>query len=410
MATALGLSRVRGKVRRAILAVLGLVAFLTYFNFGSFHFPNFIHGWDTFHYYIGTKYSRELSYDRLYECVAVADSELPALRRRVELRKLTNLRTNILETTADILAHPERCKQHFTPERWQSFHHDLAYFRTLENARRWDDAQTDHGYNGTPVWNIAGSLLANLAPASKTQNLHPEFAGFCLLDRRVSDDCVGVRLACAGGGALGLCHQLPLALLLDRGCVLALGLAVLDDRERVSAQEAAPLAAGLALAYSTLLRMFPIFLFVAPVLAAVYHIVRHRELPPVYTRFFVGAALGAALLDSGGHGGGRARRRLPGIRTQHDEALGDSADQQHGLAHGGGVPAFGGRAQDASDGADRSLGGDGNRRGWTVSDGRSRCTLSRRPPSWCYWGLPCARPSLGLPWRCRRPSFLLGWS
>ena len=83
VATALGLSRVRGKVRRAILAVLGLVAFLTYFNFGSFHFPNFIHGWDTFHYYIGSKYSRELSYDRLYECVAVADSALPALRRRV---------------------------------------------------------------------------------------------------------------------------------------------------------------------------------------------------------------------------------------------------------------------------------------------------------------------------------------
>jgi len=150
-ATALGLSRVRGRVRRAILAVLGLVAFLTYFNFGSFHFPNFIHGWDTFHYYIGSKYSRELSYDRMYECVAVADSELPTLRRRVELRKLTNLRTNILETTADILAHPERCKQHFTPERWQSFHNDLAYFRTLENARRWDDAQTDHGFNGTPV-------------------------------------------------------------------------------------------------------------------------------------------------------------------------------------------------------------------------------------------------------------------
>jgi len=89
----------------------------------------------------------------------VADSELPALRRRVELRKLTNLRT-IFWKHRDILAHPERCKQHFTPDRWQSFHHDLAYFRTLENARRWDDAQADHGFNGTPVWNIAGSLLA----------------------------------------------------------------------------------------------------------------------------------------------------------------------------------------------------------------------------------------------------------
>jgi hypothetical protein len=61
-----------------------------------------------------------------------------------------------------------------------------------------------------------------------------------------------------------------------------------------------PVAAGLALAYSTLLRIFPIFLFVAPVLAAGYHVVRHRRIPPIYLRFFVGAALGAALLIPAG--------------------------------------------------------------------------------------------------------------
>ena len=161
----------RSKVRNAIVVVMGVVAFLTYFNFGSFHFPNFIHGWDTFHYYIGSKYFKELSYDRLYECVAIADSEEPGLRRRVELRKMTNLRNNLVESTAEILAHPERCKAHFTQERWDSLKHDLRYFRTLESARRWDDAQTDHGYNGTPVWNILGTILSNLAPASRTQIL-----------------------------------------------------------------------------------------------------------------------------------------------------------------------------------------------------------------------------------------------
>jgi len=59
------------------------------------------------------------------------------LRRRVELRKMMNLRTNVVETTAAILAHPERCKQHFTDARWESFKADLRYFRTLENPRRW---------------------------------------------------------------------------------------------------------------------------------------------------------------------------------------------------------------------------------------------------------------------------------
>ena len=60
---------------------------------------NYIHPWDTFHYYAGSKYFNELSYDRLYECIAVADSEEPGLRRRVELRKVMNLRTNMMEGT-----------------------------------------------------------------------------------------------------------------------------------------------------------------------------------------------------------------------------------------------------------------------------------------------------------------------
>ncbi len=35
--------------------------------------------------------------------------------------------------------------------------------------KRWEEAQTDHGYNATPVWTILGTTLANLAPASDTQ-------------------------------------------------------------------------------------------------------------------------------------------------------------------------------------------------------------------------------------------------
>jgi hypothetical protein len=292
--------RVRGKVRRAILAVLGLVAFLTYFNFGSFHFPNFIHGWDTFHYYIGSKYSRELSYDRLYECVAVADSELPALRRRVELRKLTNLRTNILETTADILAHPERCKQHFTPERWKSFHHDLAYFRTLETARRWDDAQTDHGYNGTPVWNIAGWALANLAPASKTQI----YILNSLDSIYLSAGCLTIAWAFGwrvlAVALLIFATNFPSRFYWTGGAFLRWDWLFWMIASVCLLKKEHPVAAGLALAYSTLLRLFPIFLFVAPILAAAYHLIRHRKLHPTYLRFFAGAALGAALLVPAG--------------------------------------------------------------------------------------------------------------
>jgi hypothetical protein len=286
----------RSKVRNILVGVMGVLAFLTYFNFGSFHFPNFIHGWDTFHYYIGSKYFKELSYDRLYECVAIADSEEPGLRRRVELRKITNLRTNLVETTADILAHPERCKSHFTPERWESLKHDLRYFRTLENARRWDDAQTDHGYNGTPVWNIMGTILSNLAPASRAQIL--------VLD---SVDCIlVVFLSLMIWWAFGW-RTLTIALiafstnfpsrwywtggsLLRWDWLFWMGASIcLAKKERY-------FYAGMCLSYSTLLRIFPGFLFVAPLLAFGYHFWKTRELERRFLRFFMGAAVAVAIL------------------------------------------------------------------------------------------------------------------
>ena len=284
------------RVRNALVGVMGVLAFLTYFNFGWFHFPNFIHGWDTFHYYIGSKYFKEISYERLYECVAIADSEEPNLRRRVELRKMTNLRTNLVETSADILAHPERCKSHFTPERWESLKQDLRYFRTLENARRWDDAQTDHGYNGTPVWNIMGTLLTNLGPASRTQVL--------ILD---SIDCVLVVLLSlmiwwAFGwrtltvALIAFSTNFPSRWYWTGGSLLRwdwlfwmVAAVCLLKKERF-------FYAGMCLAYTTLLRIFPGFMFIAPLIAAGYHYVKHRELEKRFLRFFLGAAVAVAIL------------------------------------------------------------------------------------------------------------------
>jgi hypothetical protein len=291
-----GRAAAKKRLRAALVGVMGVLAFLTYFNFGFFHFPNFIHGWDTFHYYIGSKYFKELSYERLYECVAIADSEEPGLRRRVELRKMTNLRTNLVETSADILAHPERCKQHFTAARWESLKHDLRYFRTLENARRWDDAQTDHGYNGTPAWNIAGTILSNLAPASRTQVL--------ILD---GIDCVLILLLSimiwwAFGwrtltvALIAFSTNFPSRWYWTGGSLLRwdwlfwmTAAVCLLKKERF-------FYAGMCLAYSTLLRIFPVFLFVAPLIAAVYHYVKHRELEKRFLRFFAGTAVAVAIL------------------------------------------------------------------------------------------------------------------
>jgi hypothetical protein len=293
----IGRNLARPRVRTAIFAMLGVLAFLTYFNFGSFHFSGFIHGHDTFHYYVGSKYFKELSYEHLYECVAIADSEEDAtLRRRVELRKITNLLNNEVETTANILAHPERCKSHFTPERWESFRKDLRYIRTLETARRWDDAQLDHGYNATPVWNILGSLLSNLGPATRMQIL--------VLD---SIDCLlviflSLMIWWAFGwrvltvALLAFATNYPSRWSWTGGSLLRWDWLFWMGASVCLAKKQRFFYAGMCLAYSTLLRIFPMFMFVAPAIALGYHYAKYRQLERRFLRFFMGAAVAVAIL------------------------------------------------------------------------------------------------------------------
>jgi hypothetical protein len=254
------------KLRDRLLMVVGVLSFCAYWNFGSFHFGNYVHMWDTFHYYVGSKYFKELSYDRLYECVAVADSEEPGLRRRVELRKVMNLRTNMMVGTQDILANPGLCKDHFTPERWASFKHDVAYFRNHHDTKRWEEAQTDHGYNGTPVWNIVGTTLANLSPVSDDQitfltRIDPFFILGIIL---MSWWAFGWRTMCVALAVFAT--NFPSRFYWTGGAFLRwdwlfymVGGVCLIKKER-------PLLGGFFLGYSTLLRIFPLFIFAGPIL------------------------------------------------------------------------------------------------------------------------------------------------
>jgi hypothetical protein len=294
--TGLGMASFKLRLRRILLGTMGVLGFLSFFNFGFWHFPGFVHGWDTFHYYVGAKYFKEIHYERLYECVATADSEEPGLRRRVELRKITNLRTNVVEKTDDILAHPERCKQHFTDARWESFKNDLRYFRTLEGPRRWDDAQCDHGFNGTPVWAILGSALANLAPASR----------FDVLVLDAIDVAMIVAMALLMWWAFGwrtvsvaflvLATNFPSRWDWIGGSFLRFDWLFWMGVGVCLMKKDWPFWAGAALAYAALLRIFPGFLFVAPLIALGYHYVKARQWDRRLLRLIMGAAVAVAVL------------------------------------------------------------------------------------------------------------------
>jgi hypothetical protein len=292
-----GKDHVKRRLRKILLGTMGVLGFLTFFNFGFWHFPSFVHGWDTFHYFIGAKYFKELHYERLYECVAIADAEDPQLRRRVELRKLTNLRTNEVETTADILAHPERCKEHFSAERWSAFTQDIRYFRTQESARRWDDTQTDHGFNGTPVWGILGTILTNLAPPA---------SHWTVIALDSIDVIMMTMMAALLWWAFGW-RTVSVALIVfatnypsrwtwtggsylrwDWLFWMAVGVCLVKKEKYMWA--------GATIAYAALLRIFPGFLFVAPLIALVVQYAKTRTWDRRFVRLFAGAGLAIALL------------------------------------------------------------------------------------------------------------------
>jgi len=312
----------RKTARRWLFATVGLISALTYFNFGAFHFGSFVHGWDTFHYYLGAKYFRELSYDRLYDCATLADATreaadsdatFAARLAHAERRKVRDLRTNELEPTTELLAHPERCTAQFTPERWREFRHDVAWFRDRESAGRWDEIFADHGFNATPVWNIAGSLLANLGPASDRQ-----IGTLALIDPLYFAGMAAVLVWAFGvpGAAVALlvlATDFPARFFWTGGAYLRWDWLFFTVAAVACLRRGRPYLGGAAFAYAALLRIFPIFLAVGPAAILLAELVRQwraasgRPLERLRTalaseavrpsvRFVAGALVAAAVL------------------------------------------------------------------------------------------------------------------
>ncbi len=285
------------RVRRSLLAFFGIVAVAGWFNFGKFHGGIFVHVWEHYHYYIGAKYVPELQYARLYECSAIAEVELRG-EAKVRARKLRDLAdTNLIRSTDDVLANPDRCKQHFTPARWNDFKADIQFFMRRMGDSQWERSQKDHGYNGTPWWGIAGTALANLigpasADAMNTLGLIDPilllamFAAiwwaFGLETFTVAAVFFSVNFPSRywwNGGAFLRYDYLAAALI---------GVALL--------KKGRPILGGAALAFAAASRLFPLFFIVGPVLQAGWRLFKDRKLPAEHRGILIGGVLATAFL------------------------------------------------------------------------------------------------------------------
>ena len=284
------------RTKQIIGTVLATIAIVFFFLFFHLSYKGYYHRWEFFHYYMGSKYTKELSYKRIYICSAIADAETGNYKA-VKRRKMRDLsETNLLIPSKPFLENPEICKSHFSDERWEEFKTDLKHFRRVSGGGYWKDMQKDHGYNPPPIWTIAGHYLSSLAPASD--------AYFKLL---AGIDVTLTALLFLGiGWAFGWRillvtllfwgTQEPAPFYWTGGAFLRQDWFFLAIMSACLARKRYFFLSGFALAYAAGLRIFPVLLWGGPLSIIAWDVYRKRTLQKKYIKFLGGGLVAAALL------------------------------------------------------------------------------------------------------------------
>jgi len=282
---------------KGIALFLAAMSIGAYFRYGDLGYVNYYHRWEFFHYYVGSKYDRELGYERLYNCAAVAQADSGQINE-VRARKLRDLSIDVLAPAQVALDHPELCRDRFTAERWESFKNDIKFFRNQSGLQYWNDMQKDHGYNPPPVWTVMGHFWSSLHPADDGYIKILAcfdlafFAGlfwsiYWAFGWRVFSVAAifwGCQLPAEyfwTGGAF-MRHDWIFYLVLS-GCLI---------RKKYFA------LGGASFAYSTLLRVFPGILLVGWVVVAGTYLCKHKRMHPSHVRVMLGGIAATVILVS----------------------------------------------------------------------------------------------------------------
>jgi len=153
-----------------MLVALAGAATLAYFDFGVFYkYGGFTNPHDLFHYYMGSKYSKEVGTFDLYACAFLADQEENKAYTRPTIR---NLHDHTFISTREALDHAAEYKSRFTDARWREFRKDVRYFQTSLSNDKWQRVLWDKGYNATPVWNMVARSLTNRIPTGNAAGMN----------------------------------------------------------------------------------------------------------------------------------------------------------------------------------------------------------------------------------------------
>jgi hypothetical protein len=142
-----------------LLVNSALVSAVLYLGIALYPHPSIlIHEHEFFHYYMGSKYSREVGYLDLYNCAAVADADNAG--GRVPPYMIRRMDDYSLVPSREVLLRGDRYRALFSEDRWEEFRADVAVFRSAI-GEDWDAVFLDHGYHATPVWNMVARAISN---------------------------------------------------------------------------------------------------------------------------------------------------------------------------------------------------------------------------------------------------------
>jgi hypothetical protein len=283
------------RARTALLLVVAGIAFGASYNFFYWRHVDGIHGHEFFHYFVGARYFPELGYYHLYECAVAAATEGRPLEARTphEIRDLRHIENRVRVVPARSLP---ACRARFDDARWSSFRSDVLYFEQRLSGAAWERVLVDQGLNATPVWLLFGRSLAELVPVEpEALRLYARIdllvlvAGFAAVGWAFG--ATGLSLAVLAWGA----HPLTRYEWVGDAALrqlwfgsLLVGLSLLRRRRHA--------AAGVFLATSSLLRIFPVLFAAAYALREARRSLTTRRLDPGFVRFTAAGTAAGLLL------------------------------------------------------------------------------------------------------------------
>ncbi|MFT4627594.1 MAG: hypothetical protein ACI8PZ_006280 [Myxococcota bacterium] len=288
------------RVVRAVLLAAVVFGANNYYQFDRSVFTGIGDVTDTTYYYLNSKYLAELDYFGLYPAMLLADLEHKK-RHAPTIKTYRDLRDYELKSIDVALEHGREIRDtRFTPERWAQFTSDSDWFmRRLSNVAARTNFFVDHGYNPPPTWTLVGGTLAELTPVRKVHWI-----------TQIDTLLVGVMLigvAWAFGWEVMLWSALFYVVTFSgRWPILGQSITRFDWLVMLVLsvcfwKKGRPGAAGAAMAYAALNRIFPAIFFAAWFFTLVRDVWRERRIPEEHVRFMGGAAavsvvmLGASL-------------------------------------------------------------------------------------------------------------------